>query len=146
MGLEPEDEKQDQEGEDIPVPPPGTKGSRKPEARFSKTPIRIPATTAPGMESSPPRMTTGKTLRPMWTRPSRLRPAMVPTTMPAAAAVSPAAAQARAKTRSTETPRLMAAIWSSATLRMAMPRVERWKNQVKASKKPTVKTAARSWA
>lgn len=70
---------------------------------------------------------------------------MVPTTIPAAAAVSPAAAQARAKTFSTETPRLMAAIWSSATLRMAIPRVERWKNQVKRARKARVKPRARSW-
>jgi hypothetical protein len=39
---------------------------KSPSDRFSSTPMMIPPSAAPRMESSPPRMVAGKTFRPKW--------------------------------------------------------------------------------
>ncbi len=82
--------------------------------------MTAPPITAPAIESSPPRMTTGKTRRPtaetLW-----LTPTMLPSMMPPMAAEAAARPQATANTRGMLMPMLSAAIWSSAIARIAMP-------------------------
>ena len=84
-----------------------------------------PPTSAPPMLSSPPRITTGKVRSPM--APScGLMPPMIPTTIPATAAVIAARLQESEKMRRMSMPIPKAAIWSSAVARMATPvRVKR---------------------
>lgn len=74
-----------------------------------------------------------KTCNPM--RPtSVLTPTMLATRMPATAAVTAAMAQATAKMRWMLMPMLIAACWSSATARMAMPSLVRRKKRMKPSR------------
>ena len=79
-----------------------------------------PPTIAPGIESSPPRITTGKTRKPTklmsWLTPTRLA-----TMMPPIAAAAADIAHASANTRLMLIPIDSAACWSSATARIAMP-------------------------
>src|SRR5690606_3395714 len=105
-------------------------GSMKPAVRFSRTPMSSPPTTAPGTLSRPPTMTAGKTRMPMVERPSVLKLVILPTTTPAATALTSAMPHDTAKIFRTLTPRDKAACWSSATARMATPSVLRLKNRL----------------
>src|SRR5260370_1266272 len=100
-----------------------------------------PPTTAPGTLSRPPRITAGKTLRP--TRASWVStPSMLPQRTPPRAAASPAMAHEIAKTTWTLMPTAIAACWSLATARMAIPRRLFRKNQAKPTRKTPETTAA----
>src|SRR6266542_2426126 len=73
---------------------------------FSTMPTMSPPTTAPGMESSPPRITTGNTLNPTRAR-FTSTPSRFPHMMPPRADTTPVIAQARPKYRSTSMPMAM---------------------------------------
>jgi hypothetical protein len=93
------------------------------------------------MLSRPPRITTGNTLSPTSDRREEA-PSMLPQMMPPAAAANPAMAHDRANTLDTRIPTTIAACWSSATARMAIPSRLRVKNSPKAIKKTRAITAA----
>jgi len=91
--------------------------------------MMIPATTAPRIESRPPRITTGNTTIPNECRVSKFRPVILPMMHPAAAADNPAVAQASPNTLGTEIPTDIDPNGSSDTALMDMPTVDFLKNQ-----------------
>ncbi len=90
-------------------------------------------------------MTTGNTVMPKACRVSKFSPVMLPIMAPAAAALNPAAAQARANTRGMEIPMDMDASWSSETARMEIPRVDFLKNQEKPPMRMAVVITPTNW-
>src|SRR5262245_34735812 len=111
---------------------------------FSTTPTMRPPMIAPGMESSPPRMTTGNTLKPTSAR-FTSTPSRLPQRMPPSADTMPVMAHATPKYRSTSMPMAMATCWLSATARIAMPLRDRRKNQPKPARKARLTPAPRIW-
>jgi hypothetical protein len=91
--------------------------------------MMMPATTAPENGIQPAQDNHRKTVMPKACRVSKLSPVILPMMPPAAAALSPAVAQASPNTRGTEMPTDMEANWSSDTARMEMPTVDFLKNQ-----------------
>src|SRR6185436_9081069 len=111
---------------------------------FSTMPTMRPPTIAPGMESRPPRMTTGNTLKPTRAR-FTSTPMMFPQMMPPSAETMPVIAHARPKYRSTLMPMAMATCWLSATARMAMPLRDFTKNQPKPARNSKLTRPPTSW-
>src|SRR5262245_61623792 len=107
-------------------------------------PTISPPMTAPGMESSPPRITTGNTLKPTSER-FTSTPSRLPQMMPPRAETMPVIAQARPKYRSTLMPMAMATCWLSATARMAMPLRDLRKNHPKVDRKIRLTPAPSTW-
>src|SRR5262245_2821695 len=107
-------------------------------------PTMRPPMMAPGIESRPPRITTGKTLKPTRAR-FTSTPSMLPHRTPPSAETMPVMAQASPKYRSTSMPTAMATCWLSATARMAMPLRDFRKNHPKPARNTRLTAAPRSW-
>ena len=86
---------------------------------------------APAMLSSPPTITTGRTLRPRMASEPSTPPRMVASRMPPAAETTAAMLQESAKMRRTEMPIDCATCWTAAVARMAMPGRAYWKKRVR---------------
>ena len=94
-----------------------------PPAIVSMIPMVTPPRMAPGMLSSPPRITAARALSP--TKPSaKFTPSHNPNRIPPTAPAIEAKAQAYAKTRRRLTPRVLAVNWSFAAARIAIPTSE----------------------
>src|SRR5713101_2898165 len=111
---------------------------------FSTRPTMRPPTTAPGMESSPPRITTGKTLKPTRER-FTSTPMMFPQMMPPRADTMPVIAHASPKYFSTLMPIAMATCWLSATARIAIPLRDFTKNQPNPARNNRLTRPPTSW-
>src|SRR6202163_1618432 len=97
-------------------------------ATFSNSPMMMPPSTAPPIESSPPRIAAGNTLMPYADRPDET-PLTTATTTPATADTVAEIAHAIANTLLTEMPSDCATCWLKAVARMARPYFEARKNQ-----------------
>jgi hypothetical protein len=90
--------------------------------------MMMPATTAPQNGIQPAQNDHGKNGNPEGLQRLEIETGDIADDAPAAAALNPAVAQARPKTRGTEMPTDMEANWSSDTARMEMPTVDFLKN------------------
>src|SRR4029434_8967269 len=110
----------------------------------SRAPRRTPPMIAPGIESRPPRMTTGNTLKPTSAR-FTSTPSRLPQRMPPSADTMPVMAHATPKYRSTSMPIAIATCWLSATARIAMPLRDFKKNQPNPARNARLTAAPSSW-
>jgi len=97
-------------------------------AMFSKSPMMMPPSTAPPIESSPPSIAAGNTLIPYADRPEET-PLTTATTTPATAETVAEIAQAIANTLFTDMPSDCATCWLNAVARIASPYFDARKNQ-----------------
>src|SRR4029078_4277178 len=95
---------------------------------FSKSPMMMPPSTAPPIESSPPRIAAGNTLIPYADRPEET-PLTTATPLPATAEPVAEIAQAIANTLFTDMPSDCATCWLNAVARIASPYFDKRKDQ-----------------
>src|SRR5712691_5645811 len=116
-------------------------GASSTSAIFSPTPIISPPTIAPGIEVRPPRINTGKALRAMSER-LNCTPLLAPHMMPPTRATMPATDQTVTQIVWRGIPTAVAAWWSSATARRALPILVFWDKKASTATRVAAVTAA----